>query len=87
MENDEKTTLVLTNNNNNHNKKRKWKLTIVIICILGVAVVGGVFGVKKIKSYNFFKQTKCYVPQYDNHGKLINASVPCSLAMDNVFTS
>ena len=70
------------------NKIPNWrKLTVITLSILTVLAVGGFLVAKKARAYNYYKHSPCTVPQYDSDGKLMNASVPCSLAMENVFTS
>ncbi|XP_066931927.1 DELTA-alicitoxin-Pse2b-like [Clytia hemisphaerica] len=52
-----------------------WKSTVVLICILGIV------------SANYFENSRCSVPQYHPNGALIKESVPCSSAMEHVFTT
>ena len=70
-------------------KLSKRKLTVIVLCIFGVAaLVGGIAAtVRSRKSHDYFKKSECFVPQYDRNGKLTNESVPCSSVMGNVFTS
>ena len=89
MDNDENESLVP-----NNRKKWNWKLVIgnnlnlksaaILVGFLSVVALGVVLVAKKVNAYNAFKP--CFVPQYDNKGKLMK-SIPCSLAMGNVFTS
>lgn len=63
------------------------KRTIIVLSVLGLVGVCGFLGARKVRALYYFQQSPCFVPQYDNNGRLMNASVPCNLAMDNVFVS
>ena len=88
------TTELLVIEESRHTKISKCRLSVVVICILGA--VGLIVGLTKVTlngksklSYNYFMKSssECFVPQYDNTGKLMNESVPCSEAMYNAFSS
>ena len=66
-----------------YRKLSKCKITVIVICIFGFNIVGGTAVLERTARFD----AKCFLPQYDGEGKVLNSSVPCSSAMDHVFTN